>query len=100
MKEPHWKTALNWGAVLVFFSLPIVLFITQLWIYPNLEEEKIHLDYLRNFMNNITILVFGLAGLRTWEQIKNGKPTKEPEPPLKNMHEPTAIESKMKDKGL
>jgi hypothetical protein len=72
--EPAWKTALNWGAVLVFFSLPIVLFVTQLWIYPNLEEEKIHLDYLRNFMNNVTILVFGLAGLRTWESIKaNGK---------------------------
>jgi hypothetical protein len=81
MKDPIWKTVLNWGAVVAFFSLPVIIFVTQVWIYPSLEDEKMHLDYLRNFMNNITILVFGLAGLRTWESIKaNGSQPKQPPP--------------------
>lgn len=68
--DPYWKIALNWGAVITFFTLPLFVFIGQLTIWPNLEAEKEHLDYLRGFMTNITYLVFGLAGLRTWEQIK------------------------------
>jgi hypothetical protein len=67
--EPLWKMVLNWGTVLVFFALPIAAF-TGL-----LHPER--LEYLREYMRNITLLVFGLAGLKTWESIKygNGKQT-------------------------
>jgi hypothetical protein len=81
MRDPYWKIALNWGAVLVFFSLPFVIFVTQLWVYPNLDQEKAHLDYLREWMRNVTLLVFGLAGLRTWEQMKRGAPPPAAEKP-------------------
>lgn len=101
MKEPVWKTVLNWGTVLIFLAFPIVLFITQLWVYPTLDQEKVHLDYLREFMRNITILIFGLAGLRTWETIReNGR---KPPQQLKNVHaeqkvqqQPKSLEAKLK----
>lgn len=83
---------MNWGAVVTFLTLPLVLFAFQMyhWTHPGwlsvpkLEQE--HIGYLREFMRNITFLVFGLAGLRTWEQVKaNGNPKPE-RPPLKNVH--------------
>jgi hypothetical protein len=78
MKDPLWKIVLNWGAVIIFLTLPLVIFMFQLWNWihpgflqlgPNVEAN---VEYLREFLRNITILVFGLAGLRTWEHIKNG----------------------------
>jgi hypothetical protein len=78
IREPIWRTVLNWTAVITFFALPVILFVTQVWVYPNLEQEKAHLDYLREFMRNVTFLVFGLAGLKTWEVIRaNGKEGKQ-----------------------
>jgi hypothetical protein len=78
IREPIWRTVLNWTAVITFFVLPAILFVTQIWVYPNLEQEKAHLDYLREFMRNVTFLVFGLAGLKTWEVIKaNGREKKQ-----------------------
>jgi len=62
--DPLWKVILNWGSVLTFFALPI------LFLAGALHPER--LEYLREYMRNITILVFGLAGLKTWEQIKKG----------------------------
>lgn len=63
--EPLWKIVLNWGTVIVFFTLPI-LFVTGC-----LHPER--LEYLREYMREITLLVFGLAGLRTWQQIRKEK---------------------------
>jgi hypothetical protein len=87
MKEPRWKTVLNWGTVITFLSLPMVMLSVQLWhwTHPNffhlLDPNNPRIEYLKEFQRNITILVFGLAGLRTWESIKangNGnKTTKE-----------------------
>lgn len=80
-QDPLWKTVLNWGAVITFLFLPLLIFSLQLWNWTHpgffvladpVRVER-NLEYLREFMRNITILVFGLAGLRTWENIKNGK---------------------------
>lgn len=95
MNEPKWKTILNWGAVCTFFLLPLSLFVLQFTIFPDLAQQKADLDYLKAFMTNITLLVFGLAGLRTWETIKaNGRPNKLP--PLKQVHnDPQSLEEKI-----
>ena len=77
---------MNWGAVLTFLTLPLTLFSLQLWNWTHpgwieVAPEKVeHLrKFLSEFMRNVTILVFGLAGLRTWEQVKNGKVCESPQ---------------------
>jgi len=91
-KEPMWKLALNWGVVITFLSLPFVIMTIQLWIltHPDLianaPSYREHFKYLFEFQRNLAVLVFGLAGLRTWEQIKNGKPNRDDNPPLKQVH--------------
>jgi hypothetical protein len=76
-KEPLWKLVLNWGAIITFLTLPTVILSVQLihWTHPGFFQFPANprIEYLREFQRNLTILVFGLAGLRTWEQIKNGK---------------------------
>ena len=87
MKDPLWKTVLNWGTVLLFFLVP--LFIMSVQLYANThpgwwqwmenlspQEHERRFEYLNDFMRNLTILVFGLAGLRTWENLKNGREKK------------------------
>ena len=94
-----WKTVLNWGAVITFLTLPLFILSVQLynWTHPgfmmaNPERIEKLREFLAEYMRNVTILVFGLAGLRTWESIKaNGKPNERP-PPLKNVHEPRLVE--------
>jgi len=86
--EPLWKTVLNWGTVVVFFTLPLFMMCVQIyanthpgwwqWHEKNLTpaERLDRFRYLSDYMRNLTILVFGLAGLRTWEHMKqngNGK---------------------------
>jgi len=77
MKEPLWKTILNWGTVIVFLTLPLVVFTLHVYAktHPGwiLEGREGEFKYVFEFQRNITVLVFGLAGLRTWEGIKNGK---------------------------
>ena len=82
MKEPLWRLVLNWGTVVTFLILPLVILSIQ--VYANThphwwtwqdhqltpEQQASRYQYLNDFMRNLTILVFGLAGLRTWEQIK------------------------------
>jgi hypothetical protein len=77
--EPYWKLALNWGVVITFLTLPMVLMAIQLaivshpnWITDPQRYEK-SFGYLSDFQRNLAILVFGLAGLHTWQEIKNGK---------------------------
>jgi len=84
-EEPLWKTVLNWGTVITFLTLPLVIMSIQIyanthpgwweWAEKGLtqSERQERFAYLYDFMRNLTILVFGLAGLRTWEHIKNGK---------------------------
>ena len=80
--EPLWKTVLNWGTVILFLTLPLFIMGVQIyinthpdswhWTDPNLtpEQRTQRFQYIYDFMRNLTVLVFGLAGLRTWENIK------------------------------
>jgi len=83
-KEPLWKVILNWGAVSTFLVLPLSIMLLQ--VYANThpgwwkwheeltpDQRMQRFTYLYDHMRNLTILVFGLAGLRTWEHITNGK---------------------------
>jgi hypothetical protein len=78
--EPYWKLFLNWGVVITFLLLPLVIMVIQLYLlsHPDVIKNpatyRDHFKYLLEFQRNLAILVFGLAGLRTWEQLKNGKP--------------------------
>lgn len=80
--EP-WKTFLNWGAVVMFFGMPLLVMVLQIaalaypgWLSKELPQAEF--KYLYEFQRALAVLVFGLAGLRTWEHVaangKNGKP--------------------------
>lgn len=76
--EEPWKTFLNWGAVIMFFSMPLLIMVIQItalmfptWLSKELPQSEF--KYLYEFQRALAILVFGLAGLRTWEHVHNGK---------------------------
>lgn len=76
--EPLWKQTLNWGVIIAFLTLPLFMLLIHMyalthqgWLYREKAEDEFH--YIVEFERNLAILVFGLAGLRTWEVVKNGK---------------------------
>jgi hypothetical protein len=77
MKEPRWRTVLCWGAVMCFFSLPLTAFIivvygTTIGSVGFLDPKE--LVFFREFVPfeaTLATLVFGLAGLNTWDK-RNG----------------------------
>jgi lysylphosphatidylglycerol synthetase-like protein (DUF2156 family) len=81
MKDESWKTFLNWGAVIMFLFMPILVMVIQLfalsfpgWLHDALPQTEF--KYLYEFQRALAVLVFGLSGLRTWEVVhdkKNGK---------------------------
>jgi hypothetical protein len=92
MKDEPWRIFLNWGAVIMFFSMPLLVLVIQLaalqfpnWLSKELPQTEF--KYLYEFQRALAVLVFGLAGLRTWEHISNNglsktppKQTKKPSP--------------------
>jgi hypothetical protein len=77
-KEEPWKTFLNWGAVIMFFGMPLLVMAIQLLAlaFPDVLAKELpqsEFKYLYEFQRALAILVFGLAGLRTWEHVSNGK---------------------------
>lgn len=85
MKDPLWRTCLNWGAVITFFTAPLLIFLLQVtseeswnkWL--NFAEHIGEFKWLAQFYASVTALVFGLAGLNSWDKrIANGK--QEPQP--------------------
>jgi len=85
--EPYWKLALNWGVVVTFLTLPLIIMIIQLyalshptWIVDPTKYEK-NFSHLAEFQRNLAILIFGLAGLKSFENYvaqKNGTREKTP----------------------
>ena len=75
MNEPRWRTVLCWGAVITFLSVPLLVFILHLisdevsWFHfsQHLSEYK----FMVPFFQSITALVFGLAGLNSWDKRTN-----------------------------
>jgi hypothetical protein len=74
ISEPMWKLTLNWGVVITFLSLPLVLMSIQLFLlsHPsvivNAEHYRDHFKYLVEFQRNLALLVFGLAGLEKFRK--------------------------------
>ena len=71
MTEPFWRTVLCWIAVVTFFALPLVVFVLQ--VFERLPDPK-ELEWLGNVYKADVALVFGLAGLNSWDK-RNGKRT-------------------------
>jgi ABC-type sulfate transport system permease component len=72
VKEPVWRTILCWGSVLIFLGAPVLLLALQ--ILDHLQERDIQ---VAKSMSGIYLAISGvvasLAGLNTWNNIKNGK---------------------------
>jgi hypothetical protein len=81
MKEENWKHFLNWGVVIMFLGMPVLIMVIQLLAlaFPDVLSKELpqaEFKYLYEFQRALAILVFGLSGLRTWEIVhdRNGKP--------------------------
>jgi fumarate reductase subunit D len=79
MNEPRWKTLLCWGTVLTFLTLPLLIFAMALasreFGWTDFEAHIKEYKFLGSFYQSITGLVFGLAGLRSFDryvEVKNG----------------------------
>jgi hypothetical protein len=81
--EPRWRLVLCWGAVLTFFTVPLVgigLLVAADWV-PSIRNHIAEYKFIGPFFQSVTALVFGLAGLRSLDkyvETKNGtvkKPT-------------------------
>ena len=78
MNEPRWRTVLNWSAVITFFVSPLVVFVLHViseeplitWFHFN--EHIKEYRYLDRFYELNAALVFGLAGLHSWDKRING----------------------------
>lgn len=79
MKEPLWRSFLCWGAVLIFLTLPLVIFGLALasreFGWTNFEQHIKEYKFLSSFYQSVTALAFGLSGLRSidkYVEVKNG----------------------------
>jgi hypothetical protein len=83
--DPLWRQFLCWCAVLTFFSAPLAYFILSYLTYEvptlrDLPEHGVWRD-LGEWYRILAALVFGLAGLHSWdkrveEKLQNGKVNK------------------------
>jgi hypothetical protein len=79
MEEPAWRRVLCWGSVILFLSLPPTILILRLvsdsyhlrWA-ESIESAK----YVVPYFTSLTGLVFGLAGLNTWDRLNGKHPEK------------------------
>ncbi|HET9374326.1 MAG TPA: hypothetical protein VFO40_05105 [Chthoniobacterales bacterium] len=81
MEEPLWRDVLCWGAVITFFSMPLAAFVLHVVSLESHMEFAKHLSdfkWLGNVYTAVSALVFGLAGLNSWDK-RNGSKYKEPE---------------------
>lgn len=80
MKEPRWRTALCWGAVITFFTVPMVglgiLVMADYW--PNVRNHLSEYKFIGPFFQSVTALVFGLAGLNSADKYVEHKTEKPP----------------------
>jgi hypothetical protein len=74
-QEPLWRRVLIWGAIGLFFGLPVLAFLLQIIAIQSpwfrLEEYVADFKYIGVFESTLAALVFGLAGLNSWDK-KNG----------------------------
>ena len=70
--EPQWKTVLCWGVVIAYLTVPLV---TYIMIVVSIETPWLHTnEHLKEFaglgawFQALTALIFGLAGLNSWDK--------------------------------
>jgi hypothetical protein len=72
MKEPLWRRVLCWGAVVTFLTLPlfvfVLVFISTEFTWAHFDEHISHYKFLAPFYQSVTALIFGLAGLNTFDR--------------------------------
>jgi len=80
--EPLWRTALNWCAVITFFTAPLLIFVLQVADFPwlHFRENMSSFKWLGNFYLSVTGLVFGLAGLNSFDRFKQNGAQQQPPP--------------------
>jgi hypothetical protein len=71
-KDPIWRVVLCWGSVVIFLGAPVSLLILQ--ICDQLQPRDVEVAKSMSPMYfAIAGVVASLAGLGTWQNIKNGK---------------------------
>jgi len=75
---PPWRKFLCWAAVLTFFLFPMTFFVLEMlsFLTPlhNLSEQELaNFKWMREYMMMLAGLVFGLAGLNSWDKRNGGK---------------------------
>jgi hypothetical protein len=76
MEDPLWRKILAWGAVGVFLTLPVIVFVFHIWSFTvpalALKDHLTEFKYLGVYYTTVTTLVFALAGLNSFDK-RDGK---------------------------
>ena len=68
MKHQGWRDVLAWGCVIAFLGVPPAIFIAHACgIGENLLGNA---GYMREWYYAVTGMLVSLAGLKTWQQVK------------------------------
>jgi hypothetical protein len=72
LNEPKWKTFLCWGVVVAYLTVPLI---TYALVVASIELPDWHVnEHLKDFaglgqwFQALTALIFGLAGLNSWDK--------------------------------
>lgn len=71
MSEPVWRKVLCWGSVMIFVITPPALLALQILDQLNPRDIEVAKSMAPMYVS-VTGLVVALAGLGTWQNIKNG----------------------------
>jgi hypothetical protein len=75
--EPLWRKVLCWGSVILFLTLPVLILLVRLVSdsYPDFHwsESLRQAKFMVPYFQSLTALIFGLAGLNTWDRRSNGR---------------------------
>lgn len=72
MKEPLWRTVLNWGCVGYFLGLPalaILIGFAHIEVFPAGSHAP---QFLGNFHLSVSALVAAMAGLNSFDKRQTG----------------------------
>jgi hypothetical protein len=72
VKEPLWRTALNWGTTIYFLLIPGIVILYGVAGLPAIEPARA--AFVSSFHYAITAIVATLVGLNSWDKhvVRNG----------------------------
>jgi hypothetical protein len=87
-KEPRWRTTLCWGSVILYLTIPPIILMIRLLSdhFPDFHwaESLSQAKFMIPYFTSLTALVFGLAGLNTFDRKMGNGPPKSEEKPKKD----------------